>query len=139
MPRLPRHLHWLIVTLLGAVAALAVASPAPAVAACSTAYTRIFFNAENGVFQANVTLTNTRSATTSGWTVRVVYVPGIEIGTAWNAVKEGDGSVADFRNGIWNAQIPPGGRVDFGFLATRLPRTGLQVRLAPVSVTCALA
>ena len=83
--------------------------------ACRVAYER---NEWSGGFTANVTVTNTGTAPVNGWTVAWSFPGDQKITSAWNAAVTQSGSAVTATNASYNAAIPPGGNVQFGFQGT---------------------
>jgi glucose/arabinose dehydrogenase len=69
-------------------------------------------------FIATVTVTNTGTAPVDGWTVGWTFPAAQQVGTFWNASGSQQGAEVTVRNVAWNAAIPPGDTVQFGFLAS---------------------
>jgi hypothetical protein len=70
-----------------------------------------------GGLTANLALENTGTTEINGWTLRF-GVTGVRLSYGWGAKWRQDGNVLTATNESWNASIPPGGRVDLGFLAS---------------------
>ncbi|MEV4491761.1 cellulose binding domain-containing protein [Micromonospora coxensis] len=62
-----------------------------------------------------VTVTNLSGAAVNGWTLAWTFPGDQTIGDIWNATKTQSGSAATAGNVSWNAGIPAGGSVSFGF------------------------
>ncbi|MDG4832879.1 PQQ-dependent sugar dehydrogenase [Solwaraspora sp. WMMD1047] len=90
------------------------AEPAPA--ACSVSY-RVDSQWGTG-FTTTVQLTNTGSQPVNGWTVGWTFAGTQRATQWWNAVGSQQGTAVTARNAAWNAAIPAGGTVSFGFLAS---------------------
>ncbi|WP_307834482.1 cellulose binding domain-containing protein [Paractinoplanes lichenicola] len=86
-----------------------------------------------GGFQGEVTVRNTSSATTAGWTATFAFSAGQRISQAWNATVTQTGSTVTARDASWNGRLAPGASASFGFTATA---TGSNPSPA---VTCALS
>jgi hypothetical protein len=81
--------------------------------ACSVQYS--VTNQWQGGFGASVTITNTGSATISGWTLTWTFADGQTITQIWNATDTQSGSSVSASNVSYNGTIAPGGTVNFGF------------------------
>lgn len=69
-------------------------------------------------FNATVSVTNTGTEQVSGWTVGWTFPAAQRAGTFWNARGSQQGAVVTAQNANWNPNIPPGGTIEFGFLAS---------------------
>jgi endoglucanase len=70
-------------------------------------------------FTANVTVRNTRTTATNGWTVGWTFSGNQRITNLWNAGWSQSGqAVTATSNADWNRVIPAGGQYTFGFQAT---------------------
>ncbi|MGW0068972.1 GH12 family glycosyl hydrolase domain-containing protein [Streptosporangium sandarakinum] len=87
----------------------------------------------NGYVVDPVTVTNTGSAPTSGWTVTFTLPAGHTLSGSWNAVVTTSGQTVTARNASHNGSLAPGAKASFGFQVTR-PGGNLQV---PSGYTCA--
>lgn len=83
-----------------------------ATAGCHVAYT--VTSQWPGGFNGDVTVTNLGGAIT-GWTLAWSFTGGQRITQAWNATVAQSGSAVTATNAAYNASIPAGGGVDFGF------------------------
>jgi endo-1,4-beta-xylanase len=90
----------------------AVSAPAAAAAGCSVAYAAP--SQWSGGFTAAVTVTNLGDAV-DGWTLTWSYAAGQQVKEAWNAQVSQSGAQVTSRNVSYNASIPSGGKVEFGF------------------------
>ena len=72
-----------------------------------------------GGFQGGIVVTNTGSASISGWTVNLTYGDGQDVAQVWSAAmtRNGAGNLT-FRNHTWNGSIAPGATRDFGFIGS---------------------
>ncbi|WP_156212771.1 cellulose binding domain-containing protein [Lentzea aerocolonigenes] len=68
-----------------------------------------------GGFQANVTVRNTGTQPTNGWTLRWSFSNGESVRDMWNASPRQSGSTVTAVNADYNPQIPPGGSVQIGY------------------------
>ncbi|MFF5856473.1 cellulose binding domain-containing protein [Streptomyces sp. NPDC012751] len=87
----------------------------PGTPACRVTYAT---NVWPGGFTADVTVTNTAATPVDGWRLAFTLPAGQRVTSAWNAgVAPSSGAVT--ATGLdHNAQLPPGGRVTFGFQGT---------------------
>ncbi|MDL4817416.1 chitinase [Actinomadura opuntiae] len=69
-------------------------------------------------WQARFTLTNGSGTAINGWRVAFDLPAGTSIGSFWDAVLTKDGQHQTFVNRDYNATIPAGGSVTFGFLGS---------------------
>ncbi|MUL43584.1 rhamnogalacturonan lyase [Streptomonospora sp. PA3] len=112
-PRLGRGLAAATVLALGA-AVLAAAPPASAAAGCSVDYT---VHQWNSGFTADVQITNLGDPV-DGWALEWEFADGQRITSAWNGEYSQSGASVRVENASYNAAIPTGGTVGFGFQAT---------------------
>jgi len=91
------------------------ASPPPGGAACRVAYRK---NEWPGGFTADVTVTNTGSSAINGWNLTFTFPSGQRVTNGWNATISQSGATVTAQNMSYNASIPPGGSVSFGFQGT---------------------
>ncbi|ONI80781.1 glycoside hydrolase [Saccharothrix sp. ALI-22-I] len=89
-----------------------VSVPASAAPGCSVAYSAP--SQWQGGFTANVSITNVGDAV-NGWTLTWSFTAGQQVMQAWNADVSQSGGQVTARNVSYNASIPTGGRVEFGF------------------------
>ena len=71
-----------------------------------------------GGFTANVTITNNGTSAINGWTVTWSFPGDQKVTNAWNATVSQSGAGVSATNMNYNASIPPGGNVQFGFQGT---------------------
>ena len=69
-----------------------------------------------GGFVTNVTLQNRGTQAVNGWTARFALPGDAVVLSAWNAATSQAGRQVTATNAPWNAGIPPGGTVTFGFI-----------------------
>ncbi|QFZ17802.1 endo-1,4-beta-xylanase [Saccharothrix syringae] len=87
----------------------------------------------HGGFQAEVTVRNTGTTATTGWTVRWTLAQGQAVRSLWNGVLATNGQEATVRNAPYNGRLAVGAATTFGFIGSS---TGTN----PVpAVTCATA
>jgi len=90
--------------------------PPPPPTECSVTYTTPS-NWDSG-FVADVRVTNTATFPVNGWTVRWSYANGQRVTGYWSSTIVQSGADVTASNAPWNASIPPGGSVNFGFQGT---------------------
>ncbi|SEG84793.1 endoglucanase [Actinacidiphila yanglinensis] len=88
----------------------------PSGGTCAVTYT--IANAWTGGFTADVTVRNTGSATVNGWSLRWTFPGDQKITSAWNARTTQSGAAVTATDLGYNATVPVGGSVDFGFQGT---------------------
>jgi hypothetical protein len=71
-------------------------------------------NSWPGGFQADVTVTDSGSKATSGWSVRLAMPSGTSIGSVWNAIVDTSAPATTVRNAAYNGSLTPGGSTTFG-------------------------
>ncbi|MGW4911640.1 cellulose binding domain-containing protein [Streptomyces sp. NPDC004270] len=81
--------------------------------ACTVAYS--ITNQWTGGFQADVRLTNTGSASWTGWSLAWSFPNGQTVGQLWNADWTQSGATVTARNVSWNGTVAAGSSVSFGF------------------------
>jgi cellulase/cellobiase CelA1 len=74
-------------------------------------------NSWPGGFQADVTVTNTRTTAISGWTVGWSYRNGQTISSSWNATVSQSGAAVTAKNVSYNGSLAAGASTSFGFTA----------------------
>ncbi|MGW6929265.1 cellulose binding domain-containing protein [Lentzea sp. NPDC054927] len=87
--------------------------PPPPAKPCAVAY-RITGQWQGG-FQANVTVRNTSTKSTNGWSLRWTFANGESVRDMWNASPRQYGATVTAVNADYNPQIAPGGSVQIGF------------------------
>jgi Cellulose binding domain/Glycosyl hydrolases family 18 len=106
-------------TAMGAVLALliglAIALAAPAQAATSATFTKTS-PWESG-YNGSYTIANTGPGAVTGWRLEFDLPAGTSVGTFWDALMTRSGNHYTFTNRDYNATIPAGGSVSFGFVA----------------------
>jgi photosystem II stability/assembly factor-like uncharacterized protein len=112
--RLMRRSHWVAATALLALlfGMLATTTAGAQASPCSVDYSAP--NQWPGGFTASVTIHNNGPAT-NGWTLQWDFPNGQQIAQAWNSVVDNAGPAASVSNASWNATIPTGDSVEFGF------------------------
>ncbi|MFI6930748.1 cellulose binding domain-containing protein [Streptomyces sp. NPDC050287] len=83
--------------------------------ACAVAYGT---NVWQGGFTADVTVTNTGSSSINGWKLAFTLPAGQQITSAWNADLARSSGAVTASSVAYDAQIPAGGKVSFGFQGT---------------------
>ncbi|GII77368.1 hypothetical protein Sru01_23500 [Sphaerisporangium rufum] len=102
----------IVAALAGALVWMAGAPPAGAAAGCAVRYQ--ITSQWSGGFGADVTVTNLGDAI-SGWTFAWTFTAGQRVTQAWNATVAQSGSGVTAKDAGYNATIPAGGSVTFGF------------------------
>ncbi|MEO6085285.1 MAG: cellulase family glycosylhydrolase [Umezawaea sp.] len=69
-------------------------------------------------FQGDVVVFNTGSAAVTGWTLKWSFANGQSVTQMWNATASQSGTQVSAVNAPYNAAIPAGGSVGFGFTGT---------------------
>ncbi|MFD2765086.1 extracellular catalytic domain type 1 short-chain-length polyhydroxyalkanoate depolymerase [Micromonospora eburnea] len=110
-------------------------SPPPS-GGCRVAYV---VNAWNTGLTADVTVTNTGTATINGWSLAFTLPAGQTITSGWNATYAPSSGAVTARNVSYNAAIPPNGSVSIGFQANHTGNTGKPSSFALNGVPCAVA
>ncbi|MBO0869520.1 MAG: cellulose binding domain-containing protein [Micromonosporaceae bacterium] len=82
-------------------------------ASCSATYTTT--SSWQGGYQAQVTVKNTGSSATTGWTVTVTNPSGQSIAQLWDGTLT-NGNPATVRNAPYNGSLAPGATTTFGYL-----------------------
>lgn len=71
-----------------------------------------------GNFQGEVTVQNTGTTASTGWTATFTFTGGQQLSQAWNTAYTQSGSTVTARNVTYNGALAPGGSASFGFLAS---------------------
>ncbi|XRQ12218.1 chitinase [Actinomadura welshii] len=110
----------LTVLLLALLAPLAASAPAHAAGHAAAAPSATFTKTSDwgSGWEARFTLTNGSGAAINGWRVEFDLPAGTSIGSFWDALLTKDGQHQTFENRDYNATIPAGGSVTFGFLGS---------------------
>ncbi|MFC4590623.1 cellulose binding domain-containing protein [Sphaerisporangium corydalis] len=100
----------------------------PGTGACTAVYSQV--GGWPGAFQGQVTVTNTGTTTTTGWTVTLTFSSGQRITQIWGARTDGTASPYVIANESYNGTLAPAAATTFGFLAsgTGDPPTATCVR-----------
>jgi uncharacterized repeat protein (TIGR02543 family) len=69
-------------------------------------------------FNASVAIQNTGTTPVSGWTLSWTFAGGQQVTQLWNGVATQSGAQVTVKNAAYNATIPAGGSVSFGFNGT---------------------
>ncbi len=72
----------------------------------------------NNGFNVNVTIQNNTATAVNGWSVRWTYAGNQTVTNAWNGNATQSGQAVTVTNMSYNATIPAGGSVSFGFQAS---------------------
>ena len=100
-----------------ATTCIAAAMPGAAHAGSAAVTCTYTFNAWNGGFSANVHIAN-NGPTINGWSVRWTFAESTDQIQAWSSlISVRDGVEVTATNASYNAVIPSGGAVDFGWNA----------------------
>ncbi|SFR05528.1 chitin-binding protein [Lentzea waywayandensis] len=86
------------------------------IGSCSVAYTRP--STWNGGFTANVTVSNSGTSAISAWQLVWAFPSGQQLSQAWSSTITVASGQATAKGASYNADIPAGGSVTFGFNAT---------------------
>jgi len=89
-----------------------VSSPPPS-AGCRATYATS--GSWPGGFQGEVSVTNTGTTTTNGWTVKWTFPNGQAVTQLWNGVVSQSGSAVTVTNAAYNGALSPGQSTTFGF------------------------
>lgn len=94
----------------------------------------------SGGFQADVTIRNGGSTPVNGWALTWTFPNGQVIGNLWGGGPPiiGLGGEVTVRNASWNAIIPAGGSVSFGFTATYTGMNNAPTAFTLNGVPCAI-
>ncbi len=111
-------------------------SPPPTGGACRVAYT---VNAWNTGLTSAITITNTGSATVSGWSLVFTLPGGQAITNGWNATYAPSSGTVSARNVSYNATIAASGSVSIGFQATHTGDSGKPTSFTLNGIACAIA
>ena len=110
-------------------------SPPPA-GGCRVTYT---MNTWSGGFTGDVSITNTGSAATNGWSLVFTLPSGQTITGGWNATYSPSSGQVTARNVSYNATVPAGGSVSIGFQATSTGSAAKPSAFAFNGAACTLA
>ncbi|MFV2109501.1 PQQ-dependent sugar dehydrogenase [Micromonospora sp. LOL_015] len=69
-------------------------------------------------FTVTVGVSNTGDEPINGWSLGWSFAGAQRVAVAWNAVITQDAATVTATNAAWNASLPAGGRVEFGFLGS---------------------
>jgi cellulase/cellobiase CelA1 len=114
----------------------APSTPPPGGAACRAT---AVVNAWNNGLTANITVTNTGSATVNGWALAFTLPTGQTITGGWNAGYSPTSGRVTATNVSYNASLAPGASVSFGFQATHTGNSGAPTAYALNGATCTTA
>ncbi|MDG4752128.1 MULTISPECIES: cellulose binding domain-containing protein [Micromonospora] len=112
---------WRTALVLGTTAALAALGAVTAVTAQAAAGCRVDYRVSSewsGGFNADVTITNLGDAV-NGWRLAWTFPAGQQVTQSWNATVTAGTSSVTATNVDWNAALPAGGSVSFGFTGSR--------------------
>jgi hypothetical protein len=105
-------------------------TPTPGDTGCTATY-RVA-SQWGGGFQGEVTVANTGTAATRGWTVRWAYTGGQAVTQSWGGSAAQSGTAVTVTNAGYNGSIAPGSSTTFGFLGTNSGTTNPL----PAPVSC---
>ncbi|MEV4750806.1 cellulose binding domain-containing protein [Streptosporangium amethystogenes subsp. fukuiense] len=88
-------------------------------------------NSWPGGFQGEVTVKNTGTSATTGWTVKWSFPNGQTITQLWSGVHTQTGADVTVKNASWNGVLAAGASTSFGFGASWTGTNGV-----PANVTC---
>jgi len=111
----------------------ATTTRAPTTPAGTCGATYVVVNQWAGGFQAEVTVRNASSSTTTAWTATFSFANGQQITQSWSAIVTQSGAVVTARNMTYNGTLGPGGSATFGFLGSWSGANAVPV------VTCTFA
>ena len=77
----------------------------------------------NPGFQATVTITNTTTATVSGWTIRFTLAATATVSSTFSGTITRDGAAGTITPMPWSSQIGVGGQLFVGFMGSAVPFT----------------
>jgi hypothetical protein len=103
---------------------------------CRAAYDMSTWNTG---FTANITVTNTGVGAVNGWAFRFTLSAGQTITNSWNATYSANSGQVTATNMPYNASIPPGDTVTFGFQATHIGNTAKPANSTLNNNPCATA
>ncbi|GAA2371745.1 cellulose binding domain-containing protein [Dactylosporangium salmoneum] len=76
----------------------------------------------NTGYQADVSVRNTGTAPTAGWTVRFTFAGTQTVANSWNAIVTQSGATVTAANQTYNGVVPAGGSTSFGMLVNGAPQ-----------------
>ncbi|MBA9001603.1 lytic polysaccharide monooxygenase auxiliary activity family 9 protein [Thermomonospora cellulosilytica] len=77
----------------------------------------------SGGFQGEVTVKNSGTNSTSGWTVHMSLPGGTTVNSLWSGAHTQTGTDLTVKNAAWNGSLAPGASTTFGFVANGTPPT----------------
>ncbi|MET9230131.1 PHB depolymerase family esterase [Lentzea sp. NPDC003310] len=107
--------------------------PGPTPGTCTV---RTTVNAWNNGLTENLKITNTGTASITGWTLTFTLPAGQTITSGWNATYSPATGQVTARNAGHNASLAPGGSVEIGFQATHTGATGAASAFALNGTAC---
>ena len=113
--------------------------PSPSSPGGATCRAASAVNAWNNGLTANITVTNTGSATVNGWALAFTLPTGQTITGGWNAGYSPTSGRVTATNVSYNASLAPGASVSFGFQATHTGNSGAPTAYALNGATCTTA
>jgi poly(3-hydroxybutyrate) depolymerase len=94
-------------------------------------------NAWNNGLTTNISVTNTGSSAVNGWALAFSLPSGQTITNGWNAAYSPTSGRVTATNVAYNAALPPGASVNFGFQATHTGDSGAPAAYALNGSACA--
>ncbi|GAA3458304.1 cellulase family glycosylhydrolase [Saccharothrix longispora] len=92
-----------------------------------------------GGFQGDVKVANTGTTAVNGWTLRWTWAAGQTVTQSWGATTTQSGAQLSAANVAYNATIPAGGSVSFGFIGSWNGTNPAPTSFALNGATCATA
>jgi poly(hydroxyalkanoate) depolymerase family esterase len=111
-------------------------TPPPAPASCRVSTT---VSAWNTGLTANVTITNTGSATISGWALGFTLPAGQAITSGWSATYAPTSGAVTARNVSYNGSLAPGASTTIGYQANHTGNSGAPAAWTLNGATCTVA
>lgn len=108
----------------------------PTGSACSVNDT---VNAWNNGFTSQITITNTGGTAISGWNLSFTLASGQSLVSAWNASISPSSGAVSATNLSYNASIPPGGNIGFGFQAAYTGSSAAPTHFTLNGTTCTIS
>lgn len=111
-------------------------SPPPGTAACRVT---VSVNAWNTGLTENITVTNTGTAPTNGWSLVFTLPGGQTITSGWNATYSPAAGQVTAANVAYNAVVAPNASVSIGFQANHTGNTAAPTAFSLNGASCAIA
>lgn len=97
-------------------AAVTITTTSAGAGGCTATYSQV--GSWPGAFQGQVTVTNTGTTATTGWTVTITFPNGQAITQIWGARTSNTASPYTITNETYNGALAPNASTTFGFLAS---------------------